>query len=129
MSVSGWGTTLGTASINSSGAFSLPFTVTTAPQVSWTSPVGNSGTSYVSSGQVMLAASATSPIGVARVTFIWIYRDLPSSWRLKGTNWFATQIGSGGVPGSGSDNCGPASITMAILYYGGSATVPAAATY
>lgn len=309
MSVSGWGITLGTASINSSGAFSLPFTVpasaplgpaqlqfsptcshstwmpfetftvTTAPAVSWTSPVGNSGTSYVSSGSVTLAASATSPVGVARVTFtwwnaatqqlvtlatltqppwqttisagmlnngwnqlniqawdtagnasnapyiwlyrdtsapsvswtspvgnsgvynvssgpvtlaasasdnvgiarvtftwydsiankvrtlatltqppwqttinagmlngqwnqlnvqawdkagnassspyIWIYRSPPSSWRF--TVPFATQMGSAGDPNSGSNNCGPASITMAVLYYGGSTTVPAAA--
>jgi len=59
--------------------------------------------------------------------YIWIYRDLPSSWRLNGSNWFATQMGSAGDPNSGSDNCGPASITMAIRYYGGSTTVPTAA--
>lgn len=208
MSVSGWGTTLGTASINSSGAFSLPFTVpasapvgavqlqfsptcshsawmpfvtftvTSAPSVSWTSPVGNSGTFNVSSGSVTLAASASDDVGVARVVFtrwdavgqklvtlatlthapwqtslnvgtlngqwnqinvqawdaagnassapyIWIYRNLPSAYRL--TVPFATQMGSAGDPNSGSNNCGPASITMAILFYGGSTTVPAAA--
>jgi Peptidase_C39 like family/Fibronectin type III domain len=40
---------------------------------------------------------------------------------------FATELGSAGDPNSGSNNCGPASITMAILYYGGSITVQDAA--
>ena len=104
MSVSGWGSTLATTSINSSGAFSLSFTVpasapgdqqlqfsptcshstwmpfvtfkvtsgspdTSAPSVSWTSPVGNSGTFPVSSGSVTLQASASDNVGVARVKF------------------------------------------------------------
>src|SRR5664279_2090296 len=105
MSVSGWGSTLATTTINSSGAFSLSFTVpasaagdqqlqfsptcshstwmpfvtfkvttpgstdTSAPSVSWTSPVGNSGTFPVSSGSVTLQASASDNVGVARVKF------------------------------------------------------------
>ncbi len=40
---------------------------------------------------------------------------------------FNTEIGSAGVWGSGSNNCGPASVTMAIRYYGGSTTVAASA--
>jgi len=105
MSVSGWGSTLATTTINSSGAFSLSFAVpasaagdqqlqfsptcshstwmpfvtfkvttpgstdTSAPSVSWTSPVGNSGTFPVSSGSVTLQASASDNVGVARVKF------------------------------------------------------------
>jgi uncharacterized protein YvpB len=167
-----------TAGNYSSSPFIWLYRDTSPPSVSWTSPVGNSGTFHVSSGSVMLAASASDDVGVARVVFtrwdavggklvtlatltqppwqmslnvgtlngqwnqinvqawdkagnassapyIWLYRDLPSSYRLRVA--FATQMGSAGDPNSGSNNCGPASITMAILYYGGSTTVPAAA--
>ena len=40
-----------------------------SPAVSWTSPVGNSGTFNVSSGSVTLQASASDNVGVARVKF------------------------------------------------------------
>jgi len=40
---------------------------------------------------------------------------------------FATQIGTAGNPNNGGDNCGPASIAMAIRFYGGSSTVEEAA--
>jgi hypothetical protein len=48
----------------------IPTPDTSAPSVSWTSPVANGGTSTVSSGTVTLEASASDNIGVARVTFI-----------------------------------------------------------
>jgi len=51
--------------------------------------------------------------------------QIPPAYRL--TVPFATQMGSAGNPNNGGNNCGPASITMAILYYGGSTTVPEAA--
>lgn len=215
MSVSGWGMTLASGTINSSGAFSLAFTVpssapvgatqlqfspicshitwmpfvtftvtsgsapdTTPPSVSWTSPVGNGGTYITSSGTVTLQASASDNIGVVKVKFfrwdavdlkwvdiatvttpplsssiavsslnnsynqinvqawdaagnasvsphIWINR-VAAPWALLRVP-FATQMGSAGDPNSGSNNCGPASITMAILYYGGSTTVQSSA--
>ena len=41
---------------------------------------------------------------------------------------FDTELGSvPGYPGSGKNNCGPASVTMAIQFYGGSTTVAASA--
>ena len=172
-----------TAGNASSSPYIWLYRDTSPPSVSWTSPVANSGTFSVSpgyTGTVTLGASASDNVGIARVTFtwwdsiahkvrtlatltqppwqttiypamlnggwnqlnvqawdkagnassspyIWIYRNLPNSWRL--TVPFATQMGSAGVPTSGSNNCGPASITMAVLYYGGSTTVPAAASY
>jgi hypothetical protein len=152
--------------------------VATPPSVSWKSPAANSGTYHVTSGSITLAASVSSSVGIAKVTFIrwdaiaqqwvtiatvtqapwrtslnssrlngqwnqvnvqawdtlgnassspfiWIYRDLPSKHRLKVP--FATQMGSAGDANSGSNNCGPASITMTIRFYGGSTTVQAAA--
>lgn len=56
---------------------------------------------------------------------IWLYRLTPPSFRLQVP--FATQLGSAGDPNSGSNNCGPASITMSVLYGGGTTTVPEAA--
>jgi hypothetical protein len=52
---------------------------------------------------------------------------LPTSARLSVP--FATQIGSAGDPNSGGNNCGPASITMGILYYGGVITVQDASDF
>jgi len=209
MSVSGWGSTLATTTINSSGAFSLSFTIpasapgdqqlqfsptcshstlmpfvtftvtagstdTSAPSVSWTSPVGNSGTFPVSSGSVTLQASASDNVGVARVKFtrwdavavkwvdlatvssapwqtalavstlnsgynqvnvqawdaagnastspyIWLNRSTPDSVRLSVP--FATQMGTAGDINSGGNNCGPASVTMAMRFFGGSVSV------
>jgi uncharacterized protein YvpB len=40
---------------------------------------------------------------------------------------FLTQIGSAGIPGSGSNNCGPASVAMSINFFGNSVTVNDAA--
>jgi hypothetical protein len=150
-------------------------TDTSAPNVSWLSPVGNGGTATVSSGAVTFSVAASDNIAVIRVKFtrwdtitarwvdvvtltrppwqatiavssfngawnqvnvqawdsvgnassspyIWVYRTVPSTTRLSVP--FATQMGTAGDPNSGSNNCGPASITMAIRYYTGSTTSP-----
>lgn len=52
--------------------------------------------------------------------------DIPASVPPIGVP-FLTQVGTAGVNGSGSNNCGPASVAMVIRFFGGSITVEDAA--
>jgi hypothetical protein len=57
--------------------------------------------------------------------YVFLYRTPPASFRLAVP--FATQMGTAGDPATGSNNCGPASVAMAIRFFGGTTTVQAAA--